>query len=134
MIAEKTIKICGKDVQVRYCLASETGFEVLSGKDASIFLPTPTGEKDENGKPIFNIPQPSTDDLVRLSIASILAAYECKGQEAPVKVDDILYNASPEEVTNLIAATIELRMKWYRLADTVKPETTEQKEDDGKNA
>ena len=134
MISEKTIKICGKDVQVRYCLASETGFEVLSGKDASIFLPTPTGEKDENGKPIFNMPKPSTDDLLRLSIASILAAYECKGQEPPINVDDILYNATPDEVTTLIATTIELRMKWYRLADTVKPETTEQKEDDVKNA
>jgi len=133
MIAEKTIKICGKDVNVRYCLASETGFEVLAGKDASVFLPTPTGEKDEKGKPIFDLPKPTTDDLLRLSIASILAAYERNGQEPPVTVDDILYNATPEEVTTLIATTIELRLKWYHMSDVVKQETT-QKEEEGKNA
>ena len=133
MIPEKNIKICGKDVQLRYCIASETGFEILSNKESTVFLPTPTDKKDEEGNIIYDKPKATTEDYLRLSIASIIAAYERNGQEPPVSVDDILYDATPEEVTNLIAATIELRLKWYHISDVVKPET-EKKEDDGKNA
>lgn len=133
MIPEKTIKICGKDVQLRYCIASETGFEILSDKESTVFLPTPTDKKDEEGNIIYDKPKATTEDYLRLAIASIIAAYERNGQDPPVSVDDILYDATPEEVTNLIAATIELRLKWYHISDVVKPET-EKKEDDGKNA
>ena len=133
MIPEKTITICGKDVQLRYCIASETGFEILSNKESTVFLPTPTDKKDEEGNIIYDKPKATTEDYLRLAIASIIAAYERNGQEPPVSVDDILYDATPEEVTNLIAATIELRLKWYHISDVVKPET-EKKEDDGKNA
>lgn len=133
MIPEKTIQICGKDVQLRYCIASETGFEILSDKESTVFLPTPTDKKDEEGNIIYDKPKATTEDYLRLAIASIIAAYERNGQDPPVSVDDILYDATPEEVTNLIAATIELRLKWYHISDVVKPET-EKKEDDGKNA
>lgn len=133
MIPEKTIQICGKDVQLRYCIASETGFEILSDKESTVFLPTPTDKKDEEGNIIYDKPKATTEDYLRLAIASIIAAYERNGQEPPVSVDDILYDATPEEVTNLIAATVELRLKWYHISDVVKPET-EKKEDDGKNA
>ena len=133
MIPEKTIKICGKDVQLRYCIASETGFEILSDKESTVFLPTPTDQKDEEGNIIYDKPKATTEDYLRLAIASIIAAYERNGQEPPVSVDDILYDATPEEITNLIASTIELKLKWYHISDVVKPET-EKKEDDGKNA
>ncbi len=133
MIPEKTIKICGKDVQLRYCIASETGFEILSDKESTVFLPIPSDTKDEEGNIIYDKPKATTEDYLRLSIASIIAAYERNGQEPPVSVNDILYDATPEEITNLIAATIELRLKWYHISDVVKPET-EKKEDDGKNA
>jgi len=134
MNAEKTIKICGKDVQLRYCLASETGFEALaSGKDANIFNPIPTGKTDEDGNPIFDKPKATTDDLVRLGIACMIAAYEQQKQDPPVTVDDILYNAAPDEVASLVATTVELRIKWYQIPSAIKPETNE-KEDNGKNA
>lgn len=133
MIPEKTIKICGKDVQLRYCIASETRFEILSNKESTVFLPTPTDKKDEEGNIIYDKPKATTEDYLRLAIASIIAAYERNGQEPPVSVSDILYDATPEEVSNLIAATIELRLKWYHISGVVKPET-EKKEDDEKNA
>lgn len=141
MIAEKTIKMNvvrdgeekDVDVRLRYCIASETGFEVLSNKESSIFVPTPTGETDEQGNPVYDKPKATTEDYLRLAIACILAAYECKGEEPPVTVNDILYGSSPEEVTNLIAATVELRLKWYHISELVKPETNK-KEDAGKNA
>lgn len=133
MNAEKTIKICGQDVLLRYCLASETGFEALaSGKDANVFNPTPTGKTDEDGNQIFAKPMATTDDIVRLGIACMIAAYEQKKQEPPVTVDDILYNAAPNEIASLITTTIELRLKWHQIAPVVKPET-DKKEDNEKN-
>ena len=134
MIQEKTLTICDKDVKVRYCLASETGYELLSGKDINTFLPVPTDHFDEAGKVIFGPAKATTDDFIRLSFACIMAAYECEGKEPPVTVKDIMYNATPQEITNLIASCVELRIKWYEAPKVVQPETEEQdKEDDGKN-
>ena len=45
-----------------------------------------------------------------------------------------MYNATPQEITNLIASCVELRIKWYEAPKVVQPETEEQdEEDDGKN-
>lgn len=134
MNAEKTIKICGKDVQMRYCLASETGFEKLADKEVSVFLPTPTSRQDDKGNTIYDKPKATTDDFIRLGIACIVAAYERTEQEPPVNVGDIMYDATPDEVAAMIASTYELRMKWYELPGVIKPETEKKEEDGGKNA
>ena len=54
MISEKTIQICGKDVQMRYCAAAETGYERLSGQSSDIFVPEV--ERDDEGN-ITNVKQ-----------------------------------------------------------------------------
>lgn len=134
MKAEKTIKICGKEVRMRYCLASETGFEKLADKEVSVFLPTPTLDKDKEGNIIYDKPKATTEDFLKLSIACILAAYEREDKEPPVSVSDILYDSTPDEVAAMIASTYELRMKWYELPGVIKPETEEKAEDGKKNA
>lgn len=134
MKAEKTITICGKEVRMRYCLASETGFESLANKEMSVFLPTPTLDKDKEGNIIYDKPIATTEDFLKLSIACILAAYEREDKEPPVSVSDILYDSTPEEVASMIASTYELRMKWYELPGVIKPETEKVTEDNGKNA
>ena len=47
MATEKNIQICGKQVTMRYCAATETGYEKISGKSSAIFVPEI--EKDEDG-------------------------------------------------------------------------------------
>lgn len=134
MKAEKTIKICGKEVRMRYCLASETGYEQLAGKGMEIFQPVPTGKKDKDGKKIYDAPLATTDDYVKLSFGCIIAAYERTDEEPPVKVGDIIYDATPDEIANMIAATTELRLQWYKVPEVVKPETEKKEEDNGKNS
>ena len=74
MNTEKTIKICGKDVIMRYCAGAETGYEILSGKSSDVFVPT-VAERDKNGKPIkFDPPKAMTDDYIKLATAAIIAA------------------------------------------------------------
>jgi hypothetical protein len=134
MIAEKTITICGKEVQMRYCAASETGYELLSGKSSDVFSPTVI-EKNEKGEIVkIEPPKATTDDYIKLAIASIVAAYERNEQEVPISAKDIMYEAEPEEVRNLIMSVIELRQTWYTVPKTVPDSEFEESTEHTKNA
>ena len=81
-------------------------------------------------------------DMLRLSIACIIAAYTRDGQEPPIKSEDLLYEATPKELTDLYLSVIHLRAEWYGVpkvvADQLKQEadgmTAEEKAEAEKNA
>lgn len=125
MISEKTIQICGKEVQMRYCAAAETGYERLSGQSSDIFVPDV--EKDEEGKIINVIQKAKADDYIKLAIAAIIAAYARQEKDAPITAEEIIYDAEPTEIQNLITSVMELRAKWYNIP-TVVTESPESKE------
>ena len=102
MKAEKTISICGQDVQMLYCAATETGFEQLANRSINVFLPD---DADEN-------PAATGDDYIKLGIAAIIAAYARNDPEPPVSVKDVLYEATPQEVVALITSAVE-PVPWY---------------------
>lgn len=132
MISEKTIQICGKDVQMRYCAAAETGYERLSGQSSDIFVPEV--ERDDEGN-ITNVKQRAkADDYIKLALAAIIAAYARNNEESPVTAEEILYDAAPDEVTNLVTSVIELRAKWYNIPSVVKQDEqpTDEEDDDDK--
>ncbi len=119
MIAEKTIQICGHEVRMRYCAATETGFESLSGKNVNVFASTPT-EFGKDGKPTkFDPPVATTQDYLTLAVAAIVAAYARNEEEPPVKSEDILYDATPQEVSNLLTTVVMLRVEWYKVPEVV---------------
>lgn len=117
MTTEKTIQICGKQVTMRYCAATETGYEKISGKSSTIFVPEI--EKDEKGKIIAVKPHTTTEDYIILAVAAIIAAYQRKHEDAPISSDDIIYEANSEEVAELIKTVIELRNEWYNIPAVV---------------
>ena len=119
-MTERTINICGHEVRLRYCAATETGYEQISGQSADIFIPN--FEKDEDGSIINVTPRAKTDDYLKLAIAAIIAAYARTNEEAPVTADDIIYEAKPTEVTRLLTTVMELRNAWYEVPAIVKPE------------
>lgn len=121
----KTITICGKDVEMLYCAATETGYESISGQSCEIFIPEIS--KDEQGKDQIRM-RATTRDYIQLAVAAVIAAYTRKGEEAPVTADDILYNATSQEVTKLITTVIELRNAWYQVPSVIKPEDDTQKD------
>ena len=137
MNIEKTIKICDKAVIMRYCAGAETGYEILAeGKSSEVFAPT-IAEKDENGNPVkYNPPKATTDDWIKLATAAIIAAYEYRSEEnhvvePPVSTKDILFSASPAEITEMIKTVIELRAAWYAVPKTV-PESEFNEQPEGK--
>ena len=113
---EKTITICGKEVKMRYCAATETGFEQLAGKS------------------IGNIKFDEQYDLIRLCVASMIAAYECNGEDCPIESKEILYNAKPSELVEMFKTILELRAAWYEvplvLKEQIEKEQADQKDED----
>ena len=105
----RTITLCGKEVDVIYCAATETGFETLRDKSMGVFAP---GEGEA-----------TTEDYIALGFAGIIAAYTRRGEDAPVTSADILYDATPAEVQSLIVTILELRNEWYQVPSIVKPES-----------
>ena len=124
----ETITLCGKKVKIMYCAATETGYEIMAEKSSQVFLPTIL-ERDENGKVTKAEPPAATlDDYIKLALAGIVAAYESEDEnkKPPVTSKDILYHATSEEVTNLVATIGKLRKEWYNVPDVVeldKPQT-----------
>ena len=108
---EKTITICGKEVKMRYCAATETGFEQMSDKS------------------IGDIDFTKQEDLIRLSLAAILAAYLRDEAEAPITSAEILSDAKPKEIVEMFTALLELRAAWYEVPAVVKPEMEEEQGD-----
>lgn len=107
----KELTLCGKQVKLIYCAASENGFEDLSGKS------------------INDLDFTKSKDLLNLAIACIVAAYAESEQETPIKSGDILYRATPKELTDLYLTVINLRAEWYELPKTVSDQI--QKENEG---
>ena len=115
----ETITLCGKKVKIMYCAATETGYEIVAEKSSQVFLPTII-ERDENGKVTKAEPPAATlNDYIKLALAGIVAAYESENKKPPVTSKDILYHASSEEVTNLVATIGKLRAAWYNVPDVV---------------
>ena len=139
MLATKKITICGREVEMLYCAATETGYEQLvsgSGKDINVFLPTIL-KRDDKGNPIDVLPPAAqTDDYLKLALAAIIAAAASKDEEPPITANEVMYKATAKEVTDMVTAVIELRNKWYFVPEAVKPETDEKptEGDDPKNA
>lgn len=131
----KQIKMNGQEVNIIYCLATETGYEQISGKVASdMFNPVFTYDNEGKVKKA-DPPLAKNEDYVTLGYAAIVAAYTKDQQQPPITMDYLMYEATPVEITELIAAVVELRNEWYKVPDVVKPETKKDKKPGkGKNA
>lgn len=126
MNPERTINICGQEVRMRYCAATETGFEALSGKKIEIFTPTVL-KYDEHGKPVkIEPPKASSDDYIKLAMSAIVSAYARNNEEPPITADAIIYDANPQEVTLLLTTVIQMRAEWYQLPATIPATETDE--------
>jgi hypothetical protein len=131
-MTEKTITICGKQVKMRYCAATEIGYEKLSDKSSAIFVPEVI--KDENGT-ITDVKQNATlSDFVQLAIAGIIAAYDSDNDDAPVTAKQILNEAAGNEISKMVTTIVELRNDWYSVPNVaVTNDYVEEQEEKEKN-
>lgn len=119
-----------------YCTATENGYESISGNSINVFIPT--FGKDDDGNTIITEPaKATTGDFIALALAAIVAAAARDNLEPPITGKYLLYEATPQERTELIMAIVDLRNQWYSVPKTVEETLTEeskgQKDDVPKN-
>lgn len=114
-MTSKKITICGKEVELFYCAATENGYERISdGKTISVFFPTFKSDDDGN-QVVDQLPAATNEDYLLLAMAGIVAADTYYKREAVINSEDILYNATPTERRLLIDTILELRNEWYEV-------------------
>ena len=133
-MTSKKITICGKEVELFYCAATENGYERISGgKTIGVFLPTFKSDGDGN-QVIDQLPEATNEDYMMLAIAGIVAADTYYKREAVINSEDILYNATPTERKLLIETIVELRNEWYEvpkiIAEIIHKENAKAKADE----
>jgi len=119
-----TITICGREVEMLYCAAAETGYEKLSGKSSDIFNAYPLMKegqpvKDADGKQVYEKPKATLEDYINLAYASIVSFYATEDKEPPITLKDILLQASAAEVQKLVETVARLRAEWYIVPDVI---------------
>ena len=133
-MTQKKITICGKEVELFYCAATENGYERISdGKTIGVFIPT--FKMDEDGNQVIDkLPEATNEDYILLAMAGIVAADTYYKREAVINSEDILYDATPTERRLLVDTIIELRNEWYEvpkiIAEITRKENAKAKADE----
>ena len=117
-MTKKEITICGKQVEIFYCAATENGYERMTGKQISVFLPT--FKQDENGETVIDqLPEATNEDYLCLALAGIVAADTYYDRDTTITSKEILFEAKPAERNELVKTIIELRSEWYEIPKIV---------------
>ena len=129
---QKEITLCGRQVTLAYCYATEIAYKDLSDENIADYI-----------KEAVACIQAETDPDVKHTIYAILACmlayYQSRGEDAPLKDTDLMNDAKPAELGVAIFTIIGLRMDFYHVPkDEPKDTTTSDDspsgtEDKGKN-
>lgn len=92
----KEITICKKQVTVAYCFATEIGFMTFTGQ------------------PIDTMETTNPEHIIYLILAALHAYYQKDSKDSPVKDEDLMYDATPEELYDAIKEIMNLRGEWYK--------------------
>ena len=107
----KEITICGHQVTLAYCYATEIAFKDLTDQDITDFM-------------IEAVPQiqaqkmPDAKKVVLLIVAALMSYYQSKGDEGektPIEDKDIMYQATADEIGNALGVIIGLRAEFYHI-------------------
>lgn len=109
----KTITIAGVEVGISYCYATEITFKKYTGISIDDLIKSlKDGEKIDE------------ESILYLVLSAIMPYYLSKGEEPPVKDEDLMYRTEPKELTDALIAVMQLRNEWYKVpADEPKEES-----------
>ena len=102
----KVINLCGKPVTMGYCYATEIAFKDLSGQDMTDFaMEAVTAFQKER--------MPDVKKTIYAILSCVMAYYESKGEDAPVKDSELMNDTSPMEVGKALGTVLSLRAEFY---------------------
>ena len=104
----KEITLCGKQVTLAYCYATEISYKLLSDEDINAFM-------QEVNKCLTAEPQrmPDIRKTIFLILAATSAYYESKGEELPIDDKTLMYDCKPEELGTALGVVLGLRGQFY---------------------
>jgi hypothetical protein len=110
----KQITLCGQQVTIGYCFATEIAFRKYTGVSV----------EDMDAK--------NPEHIIYLILSAMIAYYEAEKLELPIKDTDLMYKSNPTEMIQAVASVFELNREWYAVpkGDTTdKPADEEPKND-----
>lgn len=119
----KEIKICGKQVNLAYCYATEIIFKELTGDDIIDYVKSSV-ERINDGK---DSKDPDAKHSVR-AIEACLSAYYDK--DMPLTRQDIEKEITPSEMILAVLAILQMRAEFYHIP---KDEPADKEEANPKN-
>ena len=117
----KEITICGKQVTLAYCYATEISYKILSDEDIIDF-------GQEIVEKIQHEQMPDIRKTIYLILAAINAYYESKDEKTPVSDKELMYECKPMEISKALGTVIALPSEFYH----VPSDEPKDKIDDGK--
>ena len=125
-MTKKEITICGKQVTLAYCYATEIGYKNLAGEEMTDFV-------QESVNAIESEKSPNIEKVIYAIIAAMMAFYE-DADKMPVKDKDIMKDATPLEIGTALGTILGLRGKFYYVPKGEPKEKPEEKAEAEKNA
>ena len=103
---QKEINLCGKPVTMGYCYATEITFKDLAGQDMTDFaMEAVTAFQAER--------MPDVKKTIYAILSCIVAYYESKGEETPVKDTELINDTTPMEIGKALGTVLSLRAEFY---------------------
>lgn len=109
MIHEE-ITLAGKPVTLGYCYATEIAYKDLSGEDIAAIIQETFASV--NAKPVR---MPDTKRSIYLVLAAVMAYYQSKDEDAPIKGTDLMNDTTPLELGTALGTIINLWAKFYNI-------------------
>ena len=113
---QKEITLCGKQVMVSYCFATEIAFMQFTGTNVDEFDGT------------------NPEHIIYIILSAIASYYQTTHEEAPMKDEDLMFNAQPREIIDALNEVLKLRADWYQLPKGDKKDEKPAEEQEEKNA
>ena len=105
----KEVTLCGKQVILAYCYATEISYKILSDEDITDLI----------GEVIIAVQNKERMPDIRKSMYLILAAmqayYDSKDDKSPVTDKNMMYDATSEEIGMALGTIIGLRAEFYHV-------------------
>ena len=100
-MVQQSITLCGKDVHLAYCYATEISFKLLAEEDIHAFM-------QQAGQLATQGIVPDVRKSFYLILAAASAYYEAKGEEMPITDKDLMNDCDPQDFGTALKAVVEM--------------------------
>lgn len=104
----KEITLCGRQVTLAYCYATEIAYKDMSDEYIADYIKEAVAR-------IQKETDPDVKKTIYAILACMLAYYQSRGEEAPLTDTDLMNDAKPAELGTAIFTIIGMRMDFYHV-------------------